>query len=63
MSTTADGDVDRGDGDVPGGLRQGPHVPGANADGLHYHESASADQPQTVDQALATLKTYTGKGG
>lgn len=34
-----------------------------DANGLHYHESASADQPQTVDQALATLKTYTGKGG
>lgn len=34
-----------------------------DADGLHYHESAAPDQPQTVDQALAILKTYTGKGG
>ena len=33
-----------------------------DANGLHYHESAAADQPQTVDQALGELKTYTGKG-
>lgn len=34
-----------------------------DANGLHYHESASSDQPQTVDQALSVLKTYAGKGG
>jgi NADH-quinone oxidoreductase subunit E len=34
-----------------------------DANGLHYHESAAPDQPQTVDQALAVLKTYTGKAG
>ena len=34
-----------------------------DASGIHYHESASIDQPMTPDEALAVLKTYqqTGK--
>ena len=34
-----------------------------DATGIHYHESASIDQPMTPDEALAVLKTYqqTGK--
>ena len=35
-----------------------------DATGLHYHESASGQQPMTVDQALAVLHTYThGENG
>jgi NADH-quinone oxidoreductase subunit E len=32
-----------------------------DADGLHYHESESADRPMTVEQALGILKSYTGR--
>jgi NADH-quinone oxidoreductase subunit E len=36
-----------------------------DANGIHYHESPAPDQPQTADQALGILQTYTsaGKGG
>jgi NADH-quinone oxidoreductase subunit E len=30
-----------------------------DATGIHYHESASGQQPMTVDQALEVLNTYT----
>jgi NADH-quinone oxidoreductase subunit E len=31
-----------------------------DAHGIHYHESASADQPLTAAQAVDILKGYTG---
>lgn len=33
-----------------------------DATGIHYHESATPDQPMTVDQALAVLNAYTQDG-
>ena len=32
-----------------------------DADGLHYHESESAEKPMTVEQALAVLESYKSK--
>jgi NADH-quinone oxidoreductase subunit E len=32
-----------------------------DADGLHYHESESAEKPMTVEQALGILECYKGK--
>ena len=33
-----------------------------DANGIHYHESASAEQPMTVDEALAVLAAYAPAG-
>lgn len=32
-----------------------------DADGIHYHESAAADKPLTVDEAVKILDAYKGK--
>lgn len=32
-----------------------------DADGIHYHESESAEKPMTVEQALAVLESYKSK--
>jgi len=40
------------------GCDKAPMFQVQDADGLHYHESASADKPMTVEQALAILEGY-----
>jgi NADH-quinone oxidoreductase subunit E len=44
------------------GCDKAPMFQVQDATGIHYHESASADQPMTVDQALGVLNTYTQTG-
>jgi NADH-quinone oxidoreductase subunit E len=46
------------------GCDKAPMFQVQDATGIHYHESAAADQPMTVDQALGVLNSYTttGKG-
>lgn len=59
--TTADGEFTVEAVMCLAGCDRAPMFQVQDADGLHYHESKSADKPMTVEQAVQILVGYLGK--